>query len=127
MAVNMSKGGGDRIEIVGLQRLRSTMKRADRDLQSLESHRKAADTVVRAARPPAVSGRLRSSITGSTSKDRATITAGVPYAGVIHWGNPRRAIRANPFLSVAATSTEPQWIQAYEQEIEKILDTIEGA
>ena len=61
----------------------------------------------------------------------------MPYAGVIHWGRhywPRKGhpravpsqVEARPFLSDAATSTESTWVGRFEDEIQKILETIGG-
>jgi hypothetical protein len=121
----------DRIEVVGARRLRATMKRAGIDLQELKTaHREAADIVVHNTRAPAVSGRLAATVRPGATKTMAIVRAGyasVPYAGPIHWGWPRRNIRAQPFLSEAATSSEPTWLQAYEREIDDIINRIEGA
>ncbi len=121
----------DKIEVVGARRLRATMKRAGIDLDELKNaHREAAEVVVKATRAPAVTGRLASSVRPGATKTAAIVRAGyasVPYAGPIHWGWPRRNIRAQPFLSDAATSSEGTWIQAYENEIEDIINRIEGA
>ncbi len=59
----------------------------------------------------------------------AIIRAGkksVPYAGVIHWGWPRKNIVAQPWLTEAAASTESTWVDAYTEAVDEILETIEG-
>ncbi len=121
----------EKIEVRGARRLRATMKRAGIDLDELKTaHRDAADVVVKATRAPNVTGRLQSTVRPGATKTMAIVRAGyasVPYAGPIHWGWPRRGIRAQPFLSDAATSSESTWIQAYENEIEDIVNRIEGA
>ena len=52
--------------------------------------------------------------------------ASVPYAGAIHWGWPARNIRAQPFLTNAAASTEPTWVAQYLADIQKIVDQVRG-
>lgn len=54
---------------------------------------------------PRRTGRLAGTIRAGRAKARATVragSAGVPYAGVIHWGWPARNIAAQPFLLDAA-------------------------
>jgi len=119
------------VQVDGARRLRATMKRAGSDLQEFkDAHRAAADTVVAATRAPSRSGKLAASVRPGATKTMAIVRAGyssVPYAGAIHWGWPRHNIRANPFLSDAATGSEGTWIQAYEREVDDIIDKIEGA
>lgn len=121
----------ERIEVVGARRLRSTMRRAGLDLGDLkQAHNEAANVVVGATRAPAVTGRLASTVRAGATQREAIVRAGyasVPYAGPIHWGWAARNIRAQPFLSDAATSSEGTWIQAYEREIERIIQQVEGA
>lgn len=115
-------------EIVGADRLRATLRSAGRDLNELKTAPAAAARIVAgAARAPVRSGRLQSSISSTASANLGTVTASAPYAGVIHWGWPRRNIRPQPFLSDAATSSEPTWIQEYENEIDKVIDQVQGA
>ncbi|GAA0898703.1 hypothetical protein GCM10009551_107070 [Nocardiopsis tropica] len=52
--------------------------------------------------------------------------ASVPYAGPIHWGWEARGIRAQPFLSDAARSSEAAWLQVYDAHIDRIIDNIRG-
>ncbi|WP_280383364.1 hypothetical protein [Nocardia wallacei] len=121
----------EQVRVIGGRRLRATMRRAGVDMQELNrAHAAAARIVADAARAPVASGRLQSTIRPGATRTQAIVRAGyasVPYAGVIHWGWPRRNIRAQPFLSDAATSTESTWIKSYEDEIERIISQIEGA
>lgn len=116
-------------EVIGADRLRSTLRAAGKSLDEPRTAPTAAAALVaRAARPPVVSGRLRGSISpGRAEANVGVVRASAPYAGVIHWGWPARGIRANPFLSDAATGTEAAWIQFYEQEIDDALDKVKGA
>jgi hypothetical protein len=45
----------------------------------------------------------------------------VPYAGPIHWGWPKRNIKANPFLSKALESETDEVVDVYEDGISKLL------
>ena len=120
----------DKTEVIGLDNLRRTLNRAAREVQDLKTApAEAAGVVVRATRAPAVTGRLAGSVRAATEKNTGIVRAGgggVPYAGVIHWGWPRRGIRAQPFLSDAAQSSEPTWTQAYEKEVDHILSKVKG-
>lgn len=82
------------------------------------------------ARAPKLTGALAGTVRPSGTKTRAVVRAGfarVPYAGPIHWGWPARGIAAQPFLSDAATSTEPAWQNIYLDAINKTIDKVEGA
>lgn len=121
------------VKVVGARQLRRTLKAAGSDLSELKDvHSKVGSIVVAAGRTgaPRRSGALAGSVRASRAAASATVRAGsarAPYAGPIHWGWPRRGIRAQPFLSDAATSTEPAWTAVYEQAIDQILATVKGA
>lgn len=125
--------GGSRIKVEGGARLRRTLRQAGSDLQDLAAAHAATAQLVAAAgraRAPKVSGRLAGTIRPSGTKTKAVVRAGfarVPYAGPIHWGWPSRNISAQPFLSDAATSTEPAWQNIYMQAVDKAISKVEGA
>jgi len=120
-------------EVKGGRELRKTLRKAGDDLGDLKDVHQAVGNMVAATASglaPRRSGALAGSIRASRAATSATIRAGgarIPYAGPIHWGWPARNITANPFLSNAATSTEPAWVALYETELEKIIDRVEGA
>lgn len=76
------------------------------------------------ARAPHRSGRLRSAIRPVSTKTGVQLTANLPYAGVIHWGWPRRNIRATTFLVDAARATETRWVDAYTDALQEALDNV---
>jgi hypothetical protein len=120
------------VEVVGAKELRKTLKRAGDDLGDLKGVNQAVGNMVvhtAVGMAPRRSGALAGSIRAARAATSITIRAGsarVPYAGPIHWGWPARNIEANPFLSNAATSTESAWVALYEDELNKIIDRIEG-
>ena len=126
-------GNHDAIQVDGARELRRTLKRAGDDLGDLkDANQRAGQFVANAAsqRAPHLTGALAGALRASRAAASATVKAGgarVPYAGPIHWGWPAHNIQAQPFLSDAATDTEPQWLPMYEADIEKIVDKIEGA
>ena len=121
------------VQIEGLSRLASTMKRAGQDVEELkDAHARAGETVAAAAAAaaPRRSGNLAGSIRAARQARRARVQAGssrVPYAAPIQWGWPARTIAANPFLSDAARSTEGAWLKAYLDDVQKALDKVKAA
>lgn len=120
------------IEVEGAKRLRRTLREAGDDLEDLKTAHAAAAKIAAeaaAALAPRRSGALAASVRSSGQKTAGVIRAGkkrIPYAGVIHWGWPRRGIPARPFLTEGAQRTEPLWIPIYEKAIEHALDQIKG-
>ena len=53
--------------------------------------------------------------------------AKVPYAGPIHWGWPDRNIEPHPFIADTAGETEQTWLPIYEQDLQRICDSVKGA
>ena len=116
--------------VQGEDRLRSTLQGAGDQLDDLSgAAKRAGDLVVGAARSraPSRSGRLASSLFPVVNARGVTVGARAPYAGVVHWGWPARGIRANPFLSDAATSTESTWVGYYADEVQAAVDGVKGA
>ena len=120
------------VRVEGLKRLRATMRKASLDMTQLRDlNRAAASRVAVVARnsTPRRSGRLAASLRSSASQRAGTVKAGrksIPYAGVVHWGWPKRNIKAQPWLVDAAKATEPAWIEEYLMGVERMLDQVEG-
>lgn len=120
------------VQVQGAKELRKTLKAAGDDLSELKAVNQAVgNMVVGVARglAPVRSGVLAGSIRATRAAGGVGIKAGgasIPYAGPIHWGWPARSIKANPFISNAALTTEDQWVALYQEEIEKILERVEG-
>lgn len=117
-------------EVQGGRQLRRTLKAAGVDLNDLKAaHAEAARIAEQAVKAPRRSGRLAGSVRSAGTKTAGILRAGrasVPYAGVIHWGWPRRGIPARPFLSEAAQSSEPRWLPVYQRHVDKALDQVKG-
>jgi hypothetical protein len=120
------------MEVEGSKALRRQMRAAGKDMQDMkEANAAVGQIVVAASRPraPVSTGNLAASIRANRAVGSATIKAGgarVPYAGPIHWGWPRRHIRAQPFLADGAKSSEPSWVATYEKAVDRILGKIKG-
>lgn len=132
-------GSGAAIEVVGLSRLRTTMRKAGLDLGRLKGlNRDAAEAVAPTARAtapvgPAAGGHISSSIRVGATASAGVLRAGTgrngrfPYGGPLHWGWPARNIKAQPWLAQAAQATEGRWTDVYQKGVESILKDIEGA
>lgn len=124
----------DQLKVIGGRNLRRTLAKAGVDLTELKAtNAKVAGIVATRGRglaPVGPTGRLAGSVRPSGTKTQAVVRAGfarVPYAGPIHWGWPKRNIEAQPFLSEAATATEPTWQDVYMTFIDKVINQVEGA
>lgn len=119
--------------VEGGDRLRATMTAAGAKLADLTRvHRRTAAKVAATALPatPVRSGALAATVRPGASKTTAMVRAGagaVVYAPVIHFGWPAHHIPAQPWILTAAQSTQDEWTGYYEDEIDKILNTIHGA
>lgn len=120
------------VALVGADRMRKTLKAAGRDLADLrEPYLNASRKVAAAAGPrtPRRTGRLAASIRPGASRAGGVVRAGgakVPYANPIHWGWPKRGIKAQPWLSQAAQATEPDWIKDFMEELDQAVEQIAG-
>lgn len=118
------------IEVEGARELRAALKRAGDDASDLkDAHHAAGEVVVTEARSivPHLSGRLEGTIRASRAKASATVKAGgagVPYAGVQHFGWPAHGIEAVPFLYDALDRRRGEVVKAYEDAVAKITDRI---
>jgi len=120
------------IQVEGSRQLRRTMRRAEADLDELKAAHHAVATMVAGIAQrstPSRSGALRGSVRPGATKTAAIVRAGgarVPYAGPIHWGWPRRNIRASLFLTDPAARSEAAWLPIYTREVDKIIARVEG-
>lgn len=118
--------------VKGAPELRKSLKRAGEDLSDLkDAHQAVGNLVANTASgiAPRQTGALAGSIRASRSHTYVIIragSAGIPYAGPIHWGWPARNIQADPFIMNAAQSAEPEWTALYEREMVQIIERIEG-
>ena len=122
------------VHVVGARELRRSLRQAGESMDDLkDANAKVGELVAQESRPAAPRGRtgqLAASVRSTRAAARASVNAGsarVPYAGPIHWGWPARHITAQPFISVVAVATQPQWLPMYEQDLQQICDSVKGA
>lgn len=123
----MAKGG---VRVDGAKELRKAIRKAERDdlKKALKAANKDAAEVVavraRVKYVPVRSGALRSSIRSLGSQTVGQVKAGrgktSRYAGVIHFGNPRRNIKPQPFLYEALDDRRKEVFDQYRDQLDKI-------
>jgi len=114
----------------GGEQLERTMRQAGEQLEDLAAvNRRVGDLVLGRARPrtPVRSGRLVASLSADAGTERVEMGSSLVYAGPIHNGWPAHNIRANPFLTDAARSSEDQWVGLYFDELQDAIAGVKGA
>lgn len=122
-----------RIEVEGAKDVRKQIRAFDRRVGDLKAaHRAASEVVAKQARidVPTRSGKLKRTVRPTASQVGGFVSAGwgarVRYAGVIHFGNPRKkgrlgVIRPQPFIYEAADRRQYDVVQAYEDHVNKAI------
>lgn len=92
-------------------------------------NREAAETVAKEGkgRAPRLTGRLAKSVRAGANQKAGYVMAGnrqVVYAGPIHFGWPRRNIRAQPFLYDALDARKDEVIRKYEQRVGDLVERV---
>lgn len=123
-------GRGPSIQVEGARELRAALKRAADDMADLKAaNHDAAQIVADEAKSivPQLTGRLSGTIRANTAKATAIVKAGgagIPYAGVIHFGWPGHNIEPQPFLYDALDHRRDDVIAAYEKAIQPVIDRV---
>lgn len=126
-------GAGVRVE--GARELRRAIRQSESDLRSelKKANKEAAETVAQEAKSktvPVRDGDLKNSISALGSQTKGQVKAGKAsrntkdYAGVIHYGDPSRGIRPQPFLHEAMGEKWDEVFSKYEKALEKIVDDL---
>lgn len=101
---------------------RDVQRAAQRVGDLTDTNREIATRMVRYARDeaPIRTGRLSQSIrVQTTTRGSLQVGASTVYAGVIHWGWPRRNIAPNHFLTRALA--QARVVEVYEDDIDELL------
>lgn len=127
-------GGGPRgvtkLELVGASRLQATLGRAVDELAYLDDAQTQAGRIIAgraSAEAPRLTGRLASSVQWASERGQLTVSSDLDYAGPQNYGVPAHNIRATLFLTRAPDETESQWLPAYEDNLQQIVNRIQGA
>lgn len=118
------------VRVEGARELRRALKQAGEDLDDLKDANQAAGKIVleeAEPRTPRRTGRLATTGRVNRAAGKANVSYGnakVPYAGPIHWGWPARHIAAQPWVLEAAEASQPKWVQAYSDAVQKVLDKV---
>ena len=123
------------IEIENLKALQKEVRNLrDKELNAemKKANKAAAQVAVDAGKPktPSRSGRLEKTIKAANSARYAAIKAGspsrAPYAGVIHFGWPRRNIKPQPFLDEAIREKFGDIRDTYEEALRAVAALLES-
>lgn len=115
-----------KVELVGVDRLASTVGRAARDLGDMTAPgRTVAQSIARSARSraPIRTGALAGSIDSEASQLAAQAWAGVEYARFVEYGPPR----PQPFMGPALDEVAPDVEREYGDAVAKVISRVEGA
>lgn len=120
------------VHVEGLKELRKQLKQAGESLSDLKQvGRDAAEIVAAEARTlvPRLSGDLEQSIRAGQAKGGVVRagSAGVPYAGPVHFGVPARNIAPQPFLYDAADKRVGEVQELYLKRVQEITESVTGA
>ena len=116
-----------RIEVEGAKQLARAFRQVEGGLADLKAvHKDAAEIVATQARfeVPVRSGLLKSTIRSAGQARAGVVRAGfarVPYAGVIHFGWPRRNISPQPFLYDALDERTGEVLGKYKDNVDRLI------
>ena len=120
------KGGTVLVE--GVRELNRKLTAAGKDTTQMSAlmHR-LGNIVIANARVPRLSGDLAGTLRAGKGKTKAVVRAGYArrgaHAGVVHYGDPHRGHRAQPFLTDALKRSQSRVIAELTTGIDQILVT----
>jgi len=114
------------IELEGFKALIGQLRAAGDDLSDLsELNHRLGLIVIANTNAPRKSGELAGTLRAGKGKTKAVIRAGYAkrgaYAGVVHYGDPHRNHRANPFLVRGLAASQGQVMTELTNGINQIL------
>lgn len=120
------KGGTVLVE--GVREVNRKLAAAGKDATQMSELMHRLGTIVIAnARVPRESGELAGTLRAGKGKTKAVVRAGYArrgaHAGVVHYGNPHRRSRAQPFLTDSLKRSQPRVIAELKTGIDRILIT----
>lgn len=117
---------GVTVHVEGLNEVFARLRKAGNDFGEMRDlHHRLGNIVITNARPPVQSGEVLGTLRSGRGKTKAVVRAGYAararYAGVLHYGDPYRGHRSQPFLTDALRRSQSQVISEYMRGIDLIL------
>ena len=120
------------IKVTGLSKVQRDLRKLSTDAldlnktEFLETNKQVAEIIISESKKyvPIVSGALASAVKNASTKKSAKVRAGnaaVQYAGPIHFGYPKRAIKPNPFFYEAIDSRRDEVRQKYDSLVSSLI------
>lgn len=123
--------GSQSIRVEGLNKLVRDLKKLDADLAASMKrvNRELAGDVADTARAtvPRRTGRLAGSLRAGATQRSGVVRAGgagVPYAGVVHFGWAKRKIRPRPFLYDALDARRDDVQRRWAAEVDRLVKKV---
>jgi hypothetical protein len=108
-----------------LARLGDQLRAAGVQLGQLDqAHTEAGRVVVNATRPPRDTGHLANSLTAGAGANGVVFASAARYWTFVHWGAPRRHVRARPFYAEALRRSTTEVLAVYAEHAQNTLDKI---
>lgn len=122
MAEYQNKG----IRVEGLRELNKKLRAAGDESADLpDLMQQLGQIVISHASVPAQSGELAGTLRAGRGRTKAVVRAGYAkragHAGVVHYGDPHRGHRAQPFLVDALRKSQTQVVQALDAGMQQLL------
>lgn len=117
---------GKTVLVTGIAELNRKLTAAGADAQDMRDLMHSLGNIVIAhTRVPRDSGELAGTLRSGRGKTKAVVRAGYAkrgaYAGVVHYGDPHRGIRGQPFLTDALKRSQIQVVAALSDGMDDIL------
>ncbi len=114
------------IRVDGIRELNRKLRAAGDDSAELpDLMQRLGNVVITNARVPRDSGELEGTLRAGRGRTKAVVRAGYPkrgaHAGVIHYGDPNRGIRPQPYLVDALKRSQPQLVRELQTGIDAVL------
>lgn len=112
-------------ETAQLRQLADQLRAAGVELGELDpATAEAGRVVIAATRPPRLTGQLANSLTAGLGAGGVVFASTARYWTWVHWGAPRRNIRARPFYPEALDRSTDDVLAVYADHARTALDKI---
>lgn len=118
---------GDRFDVdtAQLDQLARQLRAAGVQLDELDPvNQEASRVVVAASRPPRRSGALAASLRADVTGREITFASTARYWTFVHWGAPRRNMRARPWYPEAVAHSRDEVLGVYAKHAVETLNKI---